>query len=50
MSASARIVAILLMVSASTAVPTGETRRTLANGMFIHIEHRKRSVNYNIVI
>lgn len=37
MSASARIVAILLMISATTAVPAGETRRTLTNGTFIYI-------------
>lgn len=39
MSASSRIVAILLMISASTAVPAGETRRTLTNGMFLDINN-----------
>lgn len=48
MSASARIVAILLMISASTAVPAGETR-TLTNGMFIYIDNLlliKKYFNY----
>lgn len=39
MSASARIVAILLMISASTAVPAGVTRTTMTNGMFIYIDN-----------